>query len=310
MRTGRAASWNSVQVEGAFRDAGATVRRRDWLRVDVDGQVWFEGRSPRTAMSAVALCKDKRRTVAALHAAGVPAPDARRCTLQTVQRDAATLGWPVCVKPAIGSKGRAVTTGITDPDLLRWTAVQASKRGRDPILVERSVDGIHWRVLVLGTAVSSVECRPWIAVGDGRTSLEGLIDRENRRRDETLTRSFPITVSETLHRILAEQHLRTSSVLAAGETARIAWSMNARQGAILIEHGDAAPDRVRAAAEAAIDAVPGLAHGAVDLVDDGQTSWVVDVNSNPGFGAHLHPYEGDRQPVLEALVATHRAVVA
>ena len=306
----RSSSWNSVQVERAFRDAGATVRRRDWLRVDVDGQVWFEGRSPRTAMAAVSICKDKSRTVAALHAADVPAPDARRCTLETVQRVAPEIGWPVCVKPAIGSKGRSVTTGITDPDLLHWAATNASRRGRDPVLVERSVEGTHWRILVLGVAVSLVECRPWIARGDGRTSVEGLIARENRRREDTLARSFPIKVDNTVNRILAEQRLRATSVLEPGETARIAWSMNARQGAITIEHGDGAPPHVRTTAAQAIDAVPGLAHGAVDLVDDGQTAWVVDVNSNPGFGAHLHPYEGTPQPVLDALVATHRTVPA
>lgn len=299
-----------MQVERAFRDAGAEVRRRDWLRVVVDGHVWFEGRSPRTAMSAVQICKDKGRTVEALETAGVPFPVARRCDPSAAHDRARELGWPVCVKPAIGSKGRAVTTGIDGPDLLAWAVSRASKRGREPVLVERSIEGVHWRVLVLGAAVSAVECRPWLAVGDGRTPIDQLIAAENARRNVELARPFAIKLDETVLKVLAGQQLHPTSVLDRGETARIAWSMNARQGAILVEHGDLAPDRVCATAEAAVAAVPGLAHGAVDLVDDGQTSWVVDVNSNPGFGAHLHPYEGTPQPVLDALVATHRAVAA
>ena len=306
----RAASWNSVQVEQAFRDAGATVRRRDWLRVEVDGQIWFEVRSPRTARSAVEICKDKSRTVAALSAAGVPFPEAHRCEPAAAHDRAREIGWPVCVKPAIGSKGRAVTTGIANPDLLAWAVSRASKRGREPVLIERSIEGVHWRVLVLGAAVSAVECRPWLVAGDGRTPIDKLIAAENARRKADLARPFAIKLDDTVLKVLAGQQLHPSSVLASGDTARIAWSMNARQGATTIEHGDAAPDRVCAAAEAAVAAVPGLAHGAVDLVDDGQTAWIVDVNSNPGLGAHLYPYEGVAEPVLDHLVATHRTVVA
>jgi cyanophycin synthetase len=306
----RAPSWNSQQVERAFVEAGAEVRRRDWLRLEVDRDVWFEVRSPRTSSAAVQTCKDKGRTTAALQAAGVPFPEARRVQPSAAPQAARALGFPVCVKPAIGSRGRAVTTEISSADLLAWAVARASKRGREPVLVERSITGTHWRVLVFGRAVSAVECRPWLLTGDGRTPIDRLVEAENRRRERAYARPFSITLDETVLRVLAEQHLHPTTVLERGETARVAWSMNARQGAILVEHGESAPARVRAAAEAAVAAVPGLAHGAVDLVDDGEIPWVVDVNSNPGLGAHLHPYEGDPQPVLDALVATHRTVAA
>jgi cyanophycin synthetase len=304
----RGPSWNSQQVERAFRDAGASVRRRDWLRVDVEGELWFEVRSPRTTPAAVQTCKDKGRTVAALRAAGVAAPAAHRVAAADAGRAAAALGGPVCVKPAIGSRGRSVVTGITDGELLAWAVAAASRGGKDPVLVERSVEGVHWRVLVLGTAVSAVECRPWLLVGDGRSSVEELVAGENARREAQLERPLMLTLDESVVRLLAEQNLQPLSVLEPGRTARVAWSMNARQGAVTIEHGPAAPTRVRDAAEAAVAAVSGLGHGAVDLVDDGETTWVVDVNSNPGLTAHLHPYEGDPQPVLDALVGTHLAV--
>lgn len=302
----RAASWNSVQVERAFRDAGSTVRRRDRLRLLIDNKVWFEVRSPDTTPAAVDVCRDKGLTVGCLGRAGVPFPEALRVVPRDARQAARRLGYPVCVKPAIGSQGRAVTTAIDSDPLLDWAVDQASRKGREPVLVERSVEGTHWRVLVFGWAVSSVECRPWLLVGDGRTPIDKLVADENRRRRDAYTRPFNIKLDDTTLRVLAEQHLHPTVILPRGETAKVAWSLNARQGAITVEHGPDAPARVRETAQAAVAAIPGLAHAAVDLIDDGATSWVVDVNSNPGLGAHLHPYEGAAQPVLDALVATHR----
>lgn len=303
----KAPSWNSLQVEEAFRDAGAEVTRQSGLRVVVDGEMWFETRSPRTERQAVDICRDKVASAKALGAAGVPAPEAVASSPQQAQKVVAQLGWPVAVKPLVGSRGRAVTTDIRSRGLLLWAVHQASRRGREKVVVERSVEGVHWRVLVFGRAVSCIESRPWLLTGDGRAAIDRLVAVENRRREQ-LPRAFPLTIDETMVRVLAEQKLSPMSVLARGRTARVAWSLNARQGAIPVEHGSGAPARVIRSAEGAVAAIGGLYHGAVDLVDDGETAWVVDVNSNPGLGSHIHPHEGEPQPVMDALVATHRAV--
>jgi len=298
-------SWNSAKVEQAFAVAGATVRRVDRLRVEVEGRRWWEVRSPDTTDAAVQTCRNKASTSAALQAAGVAVPEQVRCRPREAAKVAERLGWPVCVKPVQGSQGRAVTPQVTNRGLLQWAVTRASGRGRLPVLVERSVEGTHWRVLVIGTAVSLVECRPFRLTGDGKAAVDELVARENTRRRTTLTQPFLIKLDEGLVRTLAEQRLRPMSVPTRGRVVELSWSRNVHQGAEPVERGEGAPERVRVAAEAAVAAVDGLAHAAVDLVDDGATCWVVDVNSNPGLASHLHPYEGEPRPVLEPLVARY-----
>ena len=298
-------SWNSAKVEQAFAGAGASVRRVDRLRVEVEGRRWFEVRSPDTTSVALQTCRDKTATAAALRAAGLAVPEQVRCRPRDAPDVAARMGWPVCVKPVSGSQGYAVTPQVTSRNLLVWAVARASGRGRRPVVVERSVVGTHWRVLVIGTAVSLVECRPWRMVGDGRTPIDEMVARENTRRRTSLTQPFLIKLDEGLVRTLAEQSLRPMSVPSRGRVVELSWSRNVHQGAEPVERGEGAPERVRVAAEAAVAAVDGLAHAAVDLVDDGATCWVVDVNSNPGLASHLHPYEGEPRPVLEPLVARY-----
>ena len=301
-------SWNSTQVEDMFVAAGATVRRVDRLRLDVDGRRWWEVRSPDTTRAAVATCRDKTATASTLTAADVATPPQVVCDLLAVDTAAASLGWPVCVKPVEGSQGRAVTPEIANRRLLRWAAERASRKGRLPVVVERSVDGDHWRVLVVGQAVSASECREWRPVGDGRAPIDRLIERENRRRVKAYDRPFKIKLDSALVRTLADQGVQPTSILGVGEEVRISTSRNVHQGAQPVERFDDVPVRVVATAEAAVAAIDGLAHAAVDLIDDGETCWVVDVNSNPGLACHLHPYGGRSRAgqVRAALVAAHR----
>lgn len=300
----REPSWNSVQVEQAARKLGLKVSRSDWLRLQVAGTTWFETRSPNTTRKAVEACKDKHSTRTRLTSAGVPAPAGARCRPHEAPTVASELGWPVCVKPHNGSKGRAVTAGITATPELVSAVRLATRRGGD-VNVERSIDGIHYRCLVAGETLSTIECQPWRATGDGKTTVADLIAAENVRR-RPIFRAFQIQTGPTLKAVLAKQGLTVGSVPAKGRKVDIATSMNLRQGAISVEATSTAPDRVGATAKAAVDAIPGLYHAAVDLVDDGETCWVVDVNSNPGLGAHLHPYEGTAPDgVMETMVGRH-----
>ena len=57
--------------------------------------------------AVIAVCGDKVRTAAALAAAGVPQPPSRvACNAEAALAAGEELGWPVVIKPAVGSWGR------------------------------------------------------------------------------------------------------------------------------------------------------------------------------------------------------------
>lgn len=299
-------SWNSLQIEQVLRSQNRQVRRLDSTRVVGDGLVWFEVRSPRTTARAKDSTRDKQVTRNLLEQAGVATPRGFLCVPAHAAEAAERLGWPVAVKPSHGSKGAGVTTDIRNLFQLE-RAVFASKqlRPKQELVVEQSISGAHYRVLWAGNeACSVVHCRPWRAVGDGRRTVQQLIDEENRRRVEMLERPFLIVPGAIMRELLERQGLSLDAIPTEGREVDIAYSMNLRQGAISDEvtHLPRAQEVADVARRATL-AIPGLHHSSVDLVDDGETIWVIEVNANPGLGAHLFPYEGEAQEgIVDRLV--------
>lgn len=130
------------------------------------------------------------------------------------------IGYPVAVKPVVGHKGNGVTADVQNADELEQAfdrAVAAIEPNQPvEVIVEKSIAGKDYRLLcVNGRFVAATERQPASVVGDGDSTIQELIDRENRKPERSDTPTSPmgkIKCDEAMERYLHEQNLTMDSV--------------------------------------------------------------------------------------------------
>jgi D-alanine-D-alanine ligase-like ATP-grasp enzyme len=134
---------------------------------------------------AIELSLEKLVVHRLLTEAGLPVPRHREFTLKRLDDASAFLfaaGGPCVVKPVATEAGWGVTAGIQTEEELVRAAVRAARFGPQ-VLIEQQVPGSVYRLLVLdGEVIDAVHRHPPRLVGDGRSSINRLVERENSRR--------------------------------------------------------------------------------------------------------------------------------
>src|SRR6056297_3220840 len=130
------------------------------------------------------IADDKEWTKQILGEAGVPVPKGTICYSWEEALEAADwIGWPVVTKPLSGNHGRGVTTDISNMEDLKSGYDAALARVRDDsgaVIVESYIKGEDHRILVIGgKLVAAARRRPAHVTGDGKSTIQALIDREN-----------------------------------------------------------------------------------------------------------------------------------
>jgi cyanophycin synthetase len=177
-------------------------------------------------------------------------------------------GAPLVVKPmAFTGGGHGVTTNVLTARQLKSAMAWSHTFGRD-ILIEQQIEGDCYRILLMdGEHLDSILRRPPTVVGDGRSTVQGLLRKENLRRvKEGARRSQAlITTDQDLVNTLARQGLKLLSRPPAGAVVRLkqvinenAIQENEPAGAILC------PEIIAAARTAA--EVVGLRLAGVDVI--------------------------------------------
>lgn len=227
---------------------------------------------------------------------------------------------PCVVKPAAGTGGgHGVVPGVESLDDLlraRWHA----GKGSDRLLIERQIKGDVYRLLFLdGELLDVVHSVPANVTGDGRSTIEGLIAAENKRRAAARGAAGLSLIGLNLDTVLTLRRagVTLTSVLPPGQRLplRVATNCNAERDNETWR-GPVA-ESVIEDAKAAVRAV-GLRLGGVDVVTTDisrpliETGGVVtEVNGGPGL--HHHYLVADRAnatpvavPVLEKLLGEVR----
>jgi len=203
------------------------------------------------------------------------------------------------VKPANGSAGHGVTTGIvTSFDLVR-AAVTAAAFGPN-LVVEQQVEGNVYRLLYLnGKLLDAVLRKSPAVVADGSSSVRKLIQLENRARLKAGRKFGQVLLSIDLdmRHTLAKQGLSLSSVPKKGTVVTLKTVINENSVAdnvsatsllckSIIEDGAAAAAAVgvRLAGVDVVTRDPG-----VPLAQSGGV--ILEVNTTPGY--HYHYYQRD-----------------
>ncbi|HWE93145.1 MAG TPA: hypothetical protein VG269_04160 [Tepidisphaeraceae bacterium] len=185
----------------------------------------------------LAVLHDKPLTHRILIGQGLSVP--RHATFTPKEMGAAAefmqnAGGDCVVKPAGGTGGgRGVTTGIRKMSHLAFAAAHAAVYS-DQLLIEEQIEGENYRLLFLdGELIDSFVRRHPTVVGDGRTSVDRLVEAANEARlqSQAGVSQVLLTVDLDMRRTLAKQGLSLGAVPEAGRVVKLKTVINENSGA-------------------------------------------------------------------------------
>ena len=263
-----------------------------------NGELFFESESNLDGALAQRIAGTKSRTSAFLRGLGVPVPPfaviARKPQVGPAIR---RIGFPCVVKPQDRGGGRGVTAGIEDEPTLR-RAIDVARAGtRQPIMIERHISGQAYRVMVTdGRCWAVIERRPAEVVGDGATSVAGLLEALNKDRSATMGEGNylrQVALDSDALSVLERQGLCPASVPEAGQHVPLRSAANQGLGGTCHDATERAHPSIRAVCER-IAATAGIRNCGVDLMTpdislplEEAGGAVIEINLTPGIGAMI-----------------------
>ena len=257
-----------------------------------------------TPHNACEIASSKYLTNHVLRMAGVPVPVGETArTVDEAVEVAGRIGYPVVVKPVYGARARGVFVDLGSEARVReFYPLAAAAAYAEPVLVERSVPGRDYRILVINDQVAAaIERVPAFVAGDGIRTVGQLIDAANadpRRSTSESLPLYPIYIDVKTTDVLAQQGLTVDDVPPGGAKVKLKPTGSVRGGGAAVDCTDRIhPDNARIACLAA--KAVGLDIAGIDLImPDISRSMlssggaVLEVNHGPGFNQHLFPAEG------------------
>jgi cyanophycin synthetase len=316
----RSSFYASVWRDAAAR-LGATVEQldKDLLEIRLGGAC-TRARQTTTEIDdpvTLSVAANKLLVYGLLAKQGLRIPKHFEFNLSNVAQAAAFIGrnggeW--VVKPANGSAGLGVTTGVvTRFDLVRAAVAAAAFGSR--MIVERQVEGDVYRLLYLnGELLDAVLRKSPAVVADGVSSVRELVRLENRARLEGGHKfgQVPLSIDLDMRHTLAKQGLSLSSTPKKDTVVVLKKVINQNSVADNVSAISLLCKSIIADGAAAADAV-GVRLAGVDVVtrDPGvplaQSGGVIlEVNTTPGY--HYHYHQRDRGvavavPILSTLLS-------
>jgi len=265
-----------------------------------------------TSNIAVDLAGDKEETKNLLQGAGVSVPQGR------VIRSVEDLDWvfdkvpfPVVVKPVDGNQGKGATINVTNKKEARIAFAAAKKHSRR-VIVESFIVGFDYRLLVIDHKfVAAAKRTPAAVMGDGKSSIEQLIEKVNRdpRRgyghENVLTE---IKVDGMTERLLKSLGLTVDSVLPKDEIVYLKTTANLSTGGTSSDvthkvhpYNVFMAERVSRVIGLDICGMDIMAPN-IDVPINENGGAVLEVNAAPGFRMHLDPSDGFPRNVAEPVI--------
>ena len=305
-------STQSIVDEAKKREI-PTIRLNDQSFVQI-GYGIYQRRIQATMMDStsslgVEIADDKGRTKKLLSEMGVPVPRGYSTwDLKDAKKIAERIGYPVTVKPLQGNHGRGITTDVNTPKELETAYRNALKIDRT-IIVERFLVGFDFRLLLIDGKFTAAAMRePAYVIGDGRSTIQGLIDAVNSDpkrgfgHEKNLTR---IVVDYMTERLLKIRKMTLDDVLEDGDKLYLKSTANLSAGGRAIDVTDEVHPRIISMAER-VSRIIGLNVMGIDLIAPGlntpldpEECGIIEVNAAPGFRMHLDPSEGTPRNVAE-----------
>ncbi len=270
-------------------------------------RIWT-AESDQTSAIAEGIAQDKDFTKRLLSACGVPVPEGQIvASPEEAWEVAQDIGFPVTVKPSDGNHARGVTLELSKEADIKAAFALAAPEGSD-VIVEKFIDGVEHRILVVGGKVVAATKGETVSVhGNGRSTLHELVEVLNQDPRRGPEQEYPLDwiklESGAVMLELRRQGVTPDSVIPQGRSILLQ-----RNGNMAIDCTDEVHPDVAYYAQLAAKIV-GLDIAGMDMILQDvsrpmkeQGGAILEVNAGPGLLMHLKPTSGAPRPVGMAIV--------
>ncbi|WP_181706294.1 N-acetylglutaminylglutamine synthetase [Chthonobacter rhizosphaerae] len=257
-----------------------------------------ESLSELTSAVAVSICDDKAVTRRVMERAGLSVP--RQIETTDPEARAAFLKevGSVVVKPARGEQGRGIAVGIETPEQLE-EAVAVARTVCERVIIEECVTGEDLRLVVINyKVVAAALRRPPRVVGDGKSTVRDLVERQSRRRAAATGGESRIPLDGETERCVRKAGYGLDDVLPDGLEVVVRRTANLHTGGTIHDVTDIVHPALVEAAVRAAKAIPIPVAGIDFLVKspDDPAYAFIEANERPGLANH------EPQPTAERFV--------
>lgn len=279
---------------------------------DGENTYYFMGsRGSLVTSEANKICSDKYLTKKYLSKADVSIPEGSFFDETVSNTDilsyAKELDFPLVIKPITGAGGKGVIANIQNEEnfsaALNYVRDELNYK---KIIVERHIEGRDYRVFVIGNKViGAINRIPANVVGNGVNSVQELLDEKNQEKKKNpALKSSPIKKDKEMLSLLNNIGYSMDSVPGKGERVFLKSKSNISAGGEPIDATDIITDEIKDNAIKAVQAIPGLVQGGVDVLWDSATNKlaILEINTLPSIRTHLFPIEGQARDVPKAII--------
>lgn len=285
------------------------------LSSDEKTHYFFRSRGDLVTNEAVEIGSDKAKTKQIFRDKGIPTPEGKFFseaeTDEQILAYAQQLGYPVVLKPTDGSFGKGVVANITsDGEMTYSIDYVRHELGYKDVIVEKYIPGEDLRLYVVNNeVVGAIKRIPPHVIGDGINSIEALIELKNEeRRLSPRLSSCLIETNKELIDYVGRHGYTLNTVPEKGECVFLSERANISLGGDPVDVFDELSNEIKEIAVKALKAVPGLVHGAVDILlyKDEETNeergYVIELNPTSQLGGILYPVKGKARDVPAAII--------
>lgn len=274
---------------------------------------FFRTRGDKVTNEAVEIGKDKEKQTG-IEKADVPVPEGKQfsaeATNEAILEYASSIGYPVVLKPTDGSFGRGVIANITSSGELEYSlAYVRSDLNYSDVIVERYIPGSEHRIYVVDNQVVGAMNRiPPNVVGDGINAIESLVELKNEERElNPRLVSCPIIINQENMDYLGRKGYALDTIPELNQQVFLSDKSNISLGGDPVDVLDELPEEIKRTAVNAIKAIPGLSHGAVDLIINpdkpaSEAGYVIELNPTAQLGGLLYPIKGKPRDIPAAII--------
>lgn len=211
----------------------------------------------------------------------------------------------VVVKPNTTNRGTGITVFEKPANIKELKdAIKYAFQFDSKVIVEEFKKGLEYRFLVIGDeCICVIHRRAASVVGDGKSTINELIKLKNKEPWHGLAHRT-ITIDDNLKIILNRQGYKLKSIPPKNKRVFLRDNSNCSTGGESIDLTDEVPDEFKRIAVKAAKLFNAKICG-VDFLIDNLNKFeytILEVNDNPGIGICECPYEGEGQPIGEAIL--------
>ncbi len=257
-----------------------------------------ESLSELTSAIAMSRCDDKRVTHRCLSAVGLRVPAQVLAVDEQTSLDFLQTYGNIVVKPARGEQGVGVSVGISTPEEMA-EAIARAEQGGGAALLEEMVVGMDLRIVVIDfRVVAAAIRRPPDIVGDGKHTIEQLIEKQSRRRAAATGGESKIPLDSETMRCVQAAGYTLDEVLPPRTVVEVRKAANLHTGGTIHDVTDELHPHLVAVAKRAAEVLDIPVVGLDLMVPSVRQPdyWIIEANERPGLANH------EPQPTAERFI--------